>query len=392
MRRTSLVLTLMILLLPLAIGQTRGDLEEQRKRALEEISYVDNLIQNTAKEKSESISALKILGNKVNLRESIIKGMGDEIDLLNERIEMNQLAIEMMEGDLISLKEDYSSAIISSYKSKKVNPDIVYILSAKDFNQGYKRLKYLQQVTKFRRKESEIIGELKERIEDTKVKLELDLLRVSDLRHKEVLQRNLLQNEQTRKQKIVKSLGSKEKQLQKELAEKKKIAKRIENELARIIEEERKKQIKSDLTPEQKLIGESFMENKGRLPWPVERGVITSHFGIHQHPVLKYLTEENIGIEISSSGKTSARSVFKGEVTAISAISGSNMTVIIRHGKYLTVYNNLINVRVKKGDKVELKQIIGEVFPDPGSNNNCTLKFMIFEQKYLDPELWISKI
>jgi len=386
------VLTLMILLLPLAIGQTRGDLEEQRKRALEEISYVDNLIQNTAKEKSESISALKILGNKVNLRESIIKGMGDEIDLLNERIEMNQLAIEMMEGDLISLKEDYSSAIISSYKSKKVNPDIVYILSAKDFNQGYKRLKYLQQVTKFRRKESEIIGELKERIEDTKVKLELDLLRVSDLRHKEVLQRNLLQNEQTRKQKIVKSLGSKEKQLQKELAEKKKIAKRIENELARIIEEERKKQIKSDLTPEQKLIGESFMENKGRLPWPVERGVITSHFGIHQHPVLKYLTEENIGIEISSSGKTSARSVFKGEVTAISAISGSNMTVIIRHGKYLTVYNNLINVRVKKGDKVELKQIIGEVFPDPGSNNNCTLKFMIFEQKYLDPELWISKI
>ena len=106
----------------------------------------------------------------------------------------------------------------------------------------------------------------------------------------------------------------------------------------------------------------------------------------------KTLTEENIGIEITSSGKTYARSVFKGEVTAISAISGSNMTVIIRHGKYLTVYNNLVNVKVKKGDIVELKQIIGDVFSDPGSNNNCILKYMKFEQNYPGPELWISKI
>jgi murein hydrolase activator len=265
-------------------------------------------------------------------------------------------------------------------------------LSAKDFNQGYKRLKYLQQITKFRRQESEIIMELKERIEETKVKFESDLSRVSDLRHREVLQKNMLQDEQNRKQKIVKSLGGKEKQLQKELTEKRKIAKRIESEIARVIEEERKKQVKSNLTPEQKIIGDSFLENKGRLPWPVERGIITSRFGVHQHPVLKNVTEDNVGIDITSSGYTTARSVFKGEVTAISAISGSNMTVIIRHGKYLSVYNNLVNVRVKKGDFVELKQVIGDVYSEPGSNSYCILKFMIFEQKYLDPELWISKI
>lgn len=392
MRRIYVILAFVLIIFNCLDAQTRSELEAQRKKALEEISYVDNLIKNTAKEKSAGINSLKILSNKLNLRETVIRGMGDEISLLNERIEMNRLAIEMMEDDMIALKEDYSRAIVNSYKSKKVNPDIVYILSAKDFNQGYKRLKYLQQVTKFRRQESEIIAELKERIEETKVKLELDLQRVSELRHREVLQKNMLQEEQSRKQKIVKSLGGKEKQLQKELAEKKKIAKRIENELARIIEEERKKQIKSDLTPEQKLIGDNFLDNKGRLPWPVERGVITSKFGVHQHPVLKYLTEENIGIEITSSGKTLARSVFKGEVTAISAISGSNMTVIIRHGKYLTVYNNLINIRVKKGDLVDFKQVIGDIYSEPGSNNNCTLKFMIFEQKYLDPELWISKI
>jgi len=291
----------------------------------------------------------------------------------------------------VVLKEDYSRTIVNSYKSKKINPEIVYILSARDFNQGYKRLKYLQQVSKFRRNESEIISELKLEIEGTKERLENDLGKISDLRHKEVQQKELLQGEQQRKQKLVKSLGKKERQLKKELDQKKLVADRIEREIARIIEEERKKTSKNELTPEQKLIGDDFSVNKGRLPWPVEKGIITSHFGVHQHPVLKYVTENNFGIEITSSGKTSARSIFKGEVTAITAISGANMTVIIRHGNFLSVYTNLINIKVKKGDKVDTKQVIGEVFQDPSANYNATIKFMIFESKYVDPEIWIAK-
>jgi septal ring factor EnvC (AmiA/AmiB activator) len=215
--------------------------------------------------------------------------------------------------------------------------------------------------------------------------------KISVLRNKEVQQKELLQGEQQRKQKLVKKLGNKEKQLKKELDQKKLIADRIEKEIARIIEEERKKTSKNELTPEQKLIGDDFSVNKGRLPWPVEKGIITSHFGVHQHPVLKYVTENNFGIEITSSGKTSARSIFKGEVTAITAISGANMTIIIRHGNYLSVYTNLINIKVKKGDKVDTKQVIGEVFQDPSANYNATIKFMIFESKYVDPEIWIAK-
>ena len=373
-------------------GQTRTEIEEQRKKNLEEIAYVDNLLTSTSKEKSASLNALKILGNKLSLRESVIKGMGEEIDLLNERIDLNRIAIEMMEEDLLSLRREYSAAIVNSYKSKKTNPEIVFILSAKDFNQGYKRIKYLQQVSKIRRNEAEIISELIEEIAESKTRLENDLMRISDLQHREVLQKSLLQGEQNRKQRMVKSLANKEKQLKKDLEEKKKVAKRLEKELARIIEEERKKSAVTALTPEQKLIGENFMDNKGRLPWPVERGVITSHFGTHQHPILKYVTEKNDGIDITSSVKAKARSVFKGEVTAISAIEGANMTVIIKHGKYLSVYHNLINVKVKKGDFIETKQEIGDVFPDPKENNSCTLKFMIFEQKFLDPELWITKM
>lgn len=372
-------------------GQTRSELEDKRRKTLEEITYVDNLLKNTEQEKSASINSLRILGNKVNLRETIISGMGQEIGLLNERIDINLLAIDLMESDLVVLKEDYSRTIVNSYKSKKINPEIVYILSARDFNQGYKRLKYLQQVSKFRRNESEIISELKLEIEGTKERLENDLGKISDLRHKEVQQKELLQGEQQRKQKLVKSLGKKERQLKKELDQKKLVADRIEREIARIIEEERKKTSKNELTPEQKLIGDDFSVNKGRLPWPVEKGIITSHFGVHQHPVLKYVTENNFGIEITSSGKTSARSIFKGEVTAITAISGANMTVIIRHGNFLSVYTNLINIKVKKGDKVDTKQVIGEVFQDPSANYNATIKFMIFESKYVDPEIWIAK-
>jgi len=388
-------LFLIIIILVLDIGlfaQTKAELEDRRKATLNEISYVDNMLKSTAKQKEESMNAIKIIGNKLNLRESVIRVMRDEINLFSERIDLNSVAIGMMESDLINLKNDYARAVINSYKAKKENPELVYILSAKDFNQGYKRLKYLQQVTKFRRRESEIIMELKDQIQTSKERLQNDLLRISDLKSKEEQQKSLLQSEQNKKQAMVQSLSKKERQLKKELEEKKRIASKIESEIARIIEEEKKKVIKSDNTPEQKLIGESFAENKGRLPWPVEKGIITSQFGIQKHPVLKYVTENNLGIEITSLGKTRVRSVFKGEVTSVFPIRGANMTIIIRHGKYLSVYQNIIDIKVKKGDKVETKQEIGNVFCETEKGNKAILKFMIFEEnEKLDPESWISK-
>ena len=173
---------------------------------------------------------------------------------------------------------------------------------------------------------------------------------------------------------------------------KKRIARRIETEIARVIEEERKKGLKTDLSPEQKALSDNFFENKGRLPWPVDRGVITGHFGIHSHPVLKYVTEKNSDIEITSSGNTPVKSVFKGVVASIVSIRGANMTVILRHGKYLTVYSNLVNIKVKTGDSVQTGQEIGTVYNDSEKGSEATLKFMVTEEKNeLDPELWISK-
>ena len=128
------------------------------------------------------------------------------------------------------------------------------------------------------------------------------------------------------------------------------------------------------------------------MPWPVEKGIITSQFGLQKHPVLKYVTENNIGIEITSLGKTAVRSIFKGEVTSVLSIKGANMTVIIRHGKFLSVYENIVDLKIKKGDKVETKQQIGNVFYEADNGSKAILKFMIFEEKEkLDPEAWISK-
>lgn len=391
MKKYLFIITILVFGECLTFSQSKSELEEKRRKTLEEISYTDKLLSTTAKKKTEGLNDLRILGNKVQLRENVIKNLGDEIKVLNERIDMNRIAIEMMEADLQSLKRDYSKAIVNSYKSGKVNQDFIFILSAKDFNQGYKRLKYLRQVARYRRTEAETIYSLKEQIVRTKEALEEDLSNLTNLKTSEENQKNLLVGEKLKTQKLIKNLSSKEKQLQKELQEKKLIAQKIEREIARIVEEEKRLEAKRGMTPEQKLISDNFAENKGKLPWPVERGIITSKFGIHQHPVLKYVTEENFGIEITCSGKVTARAVFKGTVTAISPISGANMTVIVRHGKYLTVYSNIVNVKVKKGDTVQTKQEIGDVFMEAGSSGNCVLKFMIFEEKYLDPELWIAK-
>ncbi len=373
-------------------GQTRKELEEQRKLALEEISYVNNLLKETAKEKKETLNELKMIGSKLTLRERILRGMREEMNLLNERIELNNLAISMMENDLITLKKDYEKAVVSSYKTSKGNSRIAYVLSARDFNQGYKRLKYFEQIAKFRRRDTEIINDLRNYLETSRKKLEKDLQRISELKDSEEQQRELLRTEQGRRQKIVNTLSKREKQLQQELKEKRRIAKRIEDEIARLIEEESRIRDGAGLTPEQKLVSEDFAGNKGRLPWPVERGVITSRFGLQNHPVLKYVTEDNIDIEITSYGITPVRSVFKGEVVKVFSIPGANMAVIIRHGKYLTVYQNLVNVVVKVGDKIDIKQRIGTVFSDGDKGNSSVLKFMVFEEmSKLDPELWISK-
>lgn len=386
------ILTLLIWFSSGLFGQSRSELEELRRKNLQEIEYADKMLRTTSTQKNESLNELRVIGKKLNLREKLIDEYGQEISLLEYRISLNALATDMLEQDLNELKSDYAMSIVSAYKVTKGSPALAFILSSADFNQGYKRLKYIQQVAKYRRKETETIEAIYNELQDTKTRLEKDRKNVNDLKSKEVRQKEILRDEQNRKERLVSSLSKKEKQLKQELDEKRRIARQIEKEIERMIEEERKKSQTVPMSAEMKVIGESFGENRGRIPWPVDKGIITSHFGMHPHPVLKNVTEDNIGIEITSSGPTKAKSVFKGEVGGVFAISGANMAVIIRHGKYLTVYQNLVNVVVKTGESISAGQVLGDVFIDNGDGGKAELKFMVYEEKKkLDPEQWLIK-
>lgn len=377
---------------PALCGQSRAELEEMRKKNLQEIEYVDKMLRTTTTQKTENLNELRVIGKKLGLREKLINEYGQEISLLEYRISLNSLAIEMLEQDLNNLRTEYANSIVSAYKATKGTPAVAFILSSADFNQGYKRLKYIQQVARYRRKETETIETLYKEMQSTKERLEKDRKNVSDLKSREVRQKQMLRDEQNRKERMISNLSRKEKQLRQDLDEKRRVARQIEKEIEKLIEEERKKSDNVPMSTEMKLIGESFGDNRGRLPWPVERGIVTGHFGLHPHPVLKNVTEDNIGIEITSSGATRAKSVFKGEVVRVFAISGANMAVIIRHGKYLTVYQNLVNVRVKAGDSVTTGQELGDVYIDNGDGAKSVLKFMVYEEKKkLDPEQWLTK-
>jgi septal ring factor EnvC (AmiA/AmiB activator) len=392
MRRVLSILIACVLATFSLCGQSRAELEELRKKNLQEIEYVDRMLKTTATQKNENLNELRVIGKKLNLREKLINDYGQEISLLEYRISLNRLATEMLEQDLTNLKMEYARSIASAYKASKGTPAVAFILSSSDFNQGYKRLKYIQQVARFRRNETETIETIYIELQGTKQRLEKDRKNINDLKNREVRQKQILREEQNKKERIVTVLSSKEKQLKQDLDEKRRIARQIEREIERLIEEERKRSMSTPMSNEMKVIGESFGENRGRLPWPVDKGIITGHFGLQPHPVLKNVTEDNIGIEITSSGSTRARAVFKGEVVRVFAISGANMAVIIRHGKYLSVYQNLINVRVKAGDSVNLGHDLGEIYLDSANGNKTVLKFMLYEEKKkLDPELWLIK-
>jgi septal ring factor EnvC (AmiA/AmiB activator) len=247
-------------------------------------------------------------------------------------------------------------------------------------------------VAKYRRREAELIMDIKSEIERNKLKQEQDLDEIVSLKQKEEQQKSSLENEQRQKRSLLNRLSRQERQLRKDLQDKRRIAREIEKEIERVIEEERRKRESIELTPEEVLTGDNFIKNKGLLPWPVERGVITSKFGIHDHPLLKGTKVDNIGVEITSSDRIKARSVFRGSVVSVFGISGGNMAVIVRHGQFLTVYQNLVNVVVKPGDMVETKQVLGDVFSDSSGAGKSVIKFMIYQEKdKKDPEEWLAK-
>ncbi len=391
---TGLIINL--LTVNLSFCQTKKELEEQKKKTLEEIENANNLLKETQQTKNENLGQIQIINRRINLRGQIIESIEKETKLLDEEIDEKSRLVEQMEKDLETLKVEYAKLIIFSYKNRNNYDRIIFLFSAENFNQAYKRLRYIKQFAKFRRKQAEgitnfqgkMLNEIKVLEEQREEKITL-----AEARKRES---GILQKELNQKNTLITKLKKKENELKKQIAAKKKISERIESEIAEIIAEEARRLKNTDiykqLTPEERLISNNFMENKGRLPWPTEKGIITEHFGIHQHPVLKGITIENNGVDIVTVKGAEARAIFEGVVSKVIAIMGANYTVIIRHGNYLTVYQNLINVKVKKGDNVNLKQSIGTIYNDKETNITMLHIEIWKELQKQNPEEWLSRL
>jgi len=395
--RILLVTGIFIILCFIGFSQSIDDLQKKKQNAEKEIEYTTKLLNEVQKNQKLSLNRVQLLNKQIEQRNSVISAMSGEISVYQEFIDNNNLAIRLMTSDIKAIKKEYAELIRSAYRNRNAYDQILFLLSADNANQAYRRWLYMKRYTAYRESQAEIITAIQQALNQKAEKMEqqklIKLQLVTDTK-KEARQ---LSQEKTQKNSEVQKLQKEQQTLRKKLQQQREIEQRLENEIQKIIEEEaRKSKVAGttgfSLTPEQKLVGESFAQNKKKLPWPVERGVITEHFGINQHPVLTNVQTRNNGVSIATEAGSKVRAIFNGEVSRVFGITGGNTAVIIRHGKYLSVYSNLREVTVKKGDKVSTKQTIGTVYTDADDDNKSILKFQIWlENQKLNPEEWIGR-
>jgi septal ring factor EnvC (AmiA/AmiB activator) len=311
--------------------------------------------------------------------------------------------VQSLEDDLKRLKDEYAKMLYYTYKNQSQYDRLMFILSSEDFNQAYKRIKYFQQYSKHRQQQAKAIEATKIALESRTEELADKKMKMAYLVEDKEKEKIQLSTEKEEQDKMVKTLNQKESQLKKDLKQKQRDAKKLEQAIARIIEEEirkaKEKAAKNNtttttksgfaLTPKELELSGQFADNEGKLPWPSERGVITSSFGEHPHPTLPSIQIENNGIDITTDKGTKARAVYEGTVSAVVSIPGAHKAVIVRHGEFLSVYANLEEVSVKMGDKLLVKQEIGLVVTGR-EDDKTVLHFEIWKgATKLNPAKWI---
>lgn len=386
-----------ITLCSISFGQSITDLQKKKQDAANEIKYTSRLLKEVQKNEQSSLSRLQLLNNKINQRNTIIFSINGEIDVYQEFIDNNSMVIELLNTDIKQIKKEYAELIRSAYRNRNAYDNVLFLLSAENVNQAHRRFLYLKRYTSYRENQAEIIFAIQLVLNKKIVTLEEQKVTKQKLITETQEENKQLSKEKTLQNREYKNLHNEQQNLRQKLKQQQRVEQQLEREIQHIIEEEARKSRESGgsgfaLTPEQKLIGNNFAQNKKRLPWPVERGIIIEHFGIHQHPVLTNVKIKNNGINIATEIGSKVRAIFNGEVSRVFGISGGNTAVIIRHGTYLSVYSNLREVVVKKGEKISTKQSIGTVYFDKDDISKSILKFQIWhENQKLDPEDWIVR-
>ena len=380
-----------IVLLPLSLygADNVKDLQKKQKKLQQEIEQTNKMLKQTKRDESATLNKLQLIGQNIKNQKKLINTLDNEITALNR--EMNHLTKtrDSLQNVLEAHKTDYARLVRQSHYARMQQSPLLFLLSSDSFQQLARRARYLQEFAHFRQEQVR-------RIENTQREIDTqnELLQTNKQNKQTVLsskkreQENLKRDER-KQQTMLTKLKSKEKDLNKQLKQQQKKV----NELNKKIDNLVKKQASSTttLTKEQKLIAGGFEANKGRLPWPVEKGIISGHFGKQQHPVYSQVTMDNKGIYLQTTAGSKARAVYKGEVTSCFMIANT-YAVIIQHGNYRTVYSNLSKLNVKQGDKVDTKQAIGTIFTDAEQDQKTELYFQIYKDRdILNPELWIAQ-
>jgi len=408
-----LILLMVISSINASAQKSKEKLQEDKKKIESDIAETNKLLSETKKNKLISLNQLIILNNKINQRQELIGTINTEILDIDGKISNNSRETSKLSEKLKQLKEEYAKMIVFAYKNKNAYSRLMFLFASSDFNQAFLRLKYIQQYNRYRRQQADLIMRTALLLNDKIVQLKDIKTDKSVLLKNNESEKTILAQEKEEKNNSVKKLQQKEKELVKTIKQKEKEAKKLQQSIEGIIAEEIRKASEKSKTVVNKpasansvpvsntskelglsdadiKLSNNFASNKGKLPWPTEKGIVTSTFGVHPHPVLTDIKVKNDGIDISVSQGSKARAVFDGKVTGVVSIPGANKAVIIRHGEYLTVYSNLSDVYVKTGDNVKTKQSIGLIFTDP-EDSKTEFNFQVWYGKVLtDPLNWLS--
>ncbi|MBR2051868.1 MAG: peptidoglycan DD-metalloendopeptidase family protein [Bacteroidales bacterium] len=381
-----------------AWSQSTEALEKKINSIQKDIKLAEKLLKETSKNKETTINQVSLLQTQIKQRESLIRTYQNQVNALNRDIQKNKNEIAALKKDLTLFQKEYANLLLIAYRNKGKTNNLLFIFSSEDFNQAMRRMRYIRELNDLVKVKIEEIKDTQEKINEQLEKNESNRREIEKVMAKEKEENASLKKDRDKLNKDVASLKKKESQIQSDIKKKENETKKLKKQIEKIIAEEIKKaKEREELAKKNNTksvdynLSSNFAQNKGKLPYPVEQGIITGKYGLSPHPTQKKVTVNNNGVDISTTKGAKARSVFDGEVSYV-MLQGNNNVILIRHGLYFTLYSNLEKVFVKAGEKVTTGQEIGRVHTNV-SDGKTILHFEIWQENRttVNPALWIKK-
>jgi murein hydrolase activator len=393
-------------------AQSKKELQKRKAQLEEEIEKTNKQLNRTKRNKANTLGQVKMLNKKISYRNELIHTVNQQLSVVDDEIGTVTNNVDSLERRMTDLRRYYEQMLYYAYKNQSSYSRLSFIFSADDFNQAYKRMKYMQQLSAYRIHQRDLIKQTQVSLNNRKKELEEVRTDKKQLLTIQQRQKAVLDKEKKEQLVAVRNLSKAEKRLKTDIQEKQKAAAKLDRMIEDVIRREiesakatakkreastitadaKKTTVPSsvlNITPEAIKLSNDFANNRGKLPWPVEQGFISSSYGRHSHPVWKDVVINNSGVDISSSKDAGVRAIFNGRVTKVLMIV-NKYAVIIQHGEYFTVYSNLKEVSVKTDDIVRTKQIIGKVLTDEDEGKSEVHLEIWKGSNKMNPESWIA--